>query len=277
MVEEASDEHVVVGPLSFYPAFVYDEKRICNRLCLFMKMCGFVFYTAGAITCANRNDASFMAHAPFITYCFMLVGMFASICNLTRYEYAFYKKYGTIFSSIQEFKAWKLQQMPGLRHLFTVIESVILSCFFVTVWPLQFPISDENDPHSTVSICELSMTVFKIQVVTILTVYLIALVFIACMYVSIMSFPILYADAHTRATTPPIESFYFVDEQTECCICLDTNANLWTMTRCAHSFHRECLSNWTQTNVTCPVCRTRLNQNQTQSQNQNQTWTSETI
>jgi len=267
---------VVVGDLEALSPFFYHKKRICTRLCLCMKVGGFAFYTAGAITCVNRNDAPFIAHASFITYCFMLIGMFASICNLTRYEYAFYKKYGTTFNSTQEFKAWKIQQMPGLRHLFTVIESVILSCFFVTAWPLQFPISNEDDPHSTVSMCELSMTVFKIQVITIFTIYLIAMVFVVCMYVSFRSFHILYADAHTRATTdvrvvPPMESFYFIDAQTECCICLDKTAELWTMTRCAHSFHRKCLSNWTQTTATCPVCRTRLHQNQDHTQNQNQT------
>lgn len=275
MVEEESEEHtaIVVGVLSMHPSFVYDENRICDRLCLFMKMGGFAFYMAGAIACVNRNDASFIPRAPFITYCSMLVGMFASICNLTRYEYAFYKKYGTTFNSIQEFNAWKIQQMPDLRQLFTVIETVILSCFFVTVWPLQFPVHDD---HGAFSMCELSMTVFKIQVITLFAVYLIALVFFVFIYVSIRSFSTMSADADTRATTdahvvPPMESFYFIDEQTECCICLDTNENIWTMTRCAHSFHRECLSIWTQTNVTCPVCRTRLNQSQ------NQAWTSETI
>jgi hypothetical protein len=270
MVEEESDEHVVVRALSFYPAFVYDETRICDRLCLFMKMGGFAFYTAGAIACVNRNDASFIPRAPFITYCFMLVGMFASICNLTRYEYAFYKKYGTMFNSIQEFSAWKIQQMPGLRYLFEVIERVIACCFFVTVWPLQFPVHDDHDAFS---ICELSMTVFKIQVITMFAVYSLVLFFFVCIYVGFRNFPTVHAEAHTRATSDtdaPMESFYFIDQQTECCICLDTNANLWTITRCAHSFHRGCLSIWTQTNATCPVCRTHLTQNQTQNQNQNQ-------
>ena len=252
------DEHaVVVGGLGA-PAFFYNKKRICTRLCLCVKVGGFAFYTAGAITCVSRNDA------PFIAYCSMLVGMFASICNSARYEYAFYKKYGTQFNSVDEFNAWKVRQMPGLRQLFIVIESVILSCFFATAWPLQFPISDEDDPHSTVSMCELSMTVFKIQVITIFTIYLLALVFFVCMYVSFRSFHTVYAvyandNAHTVV---PMESFYFIDEQNECCICLDKTADTWTMTRCAHPFHRACLSNWTQTTATCPVCRTRLDQDQ---------------
>ena len=235
------NEHaVVVGGLGA-PAFFYNEKRICTRLCLCMKVGGFAFYTAGAITCVSRNDA------PFIAYCSMLVGMFASICNWARYECAFYNIYGTQFNSAHEFNAWKVRQMPNLRYWFVVIERGIACCFFVTAWPLRFPTSDS---------CELSMTVFKIHVIALFAVYSLALVFFACIYVSFRSFHTVNADAHP----PPMESFYFIDEQNECCICLDKTADTWTMTRCAHPFHRACLSNWTQTTATCPVCRTRLDQ-----------------
>jgi len=251
----AEDTAVVVGALS---PFLYNKKRICTRLCLFVKVGGFAFYTAGAITCGNRNDA------PFIAYCSMLVGMFATICNSARYECAFYKIYGTQFNSAHDFNAWKVRQMPNLRYWFEVIERVITCCFFVKAWPLQFPIRDDA-PHSTVSICELSMTVFKIQIVALFVVYLIALVFVACMYVSFRSFHTLtLTQTQTQTQTnaahdaPPMESFYFIDEQNECCICLDKTADTWSMTRCAHSFHRKCLSNWTQTTATCPVCRTHL-------------------
>lgn len=243
------DEHAVIVGGEGAPAFLYNKKRICARLCLCVKVGGFAFYTAGAMTCASRNDA------PFIAYCSMLVGMFASICNWVRYEFAFFKIFGTQFNSVDEFNAWKVQQMPNLRHWFTVIEHVILSCFFATAWPLQFPVSDS---------CELSMTVFKIHVIALFTVYLLAVVFCVCMYVSLRSFHVVYevyanADAH-NVVPPPMETFYFIDEQTECCICLDKTADTWTMTRCAHSFHRACLSNWTQTTATCPVCRTSLDQ-----------------
>jgi hypothetical protein len=250
-------EHaVVIESVGALSPFVYNKKRICTRMCLCAKVGGFAFYTAGAITCANRNDA------PFIAYCAMLVGMFATICNSARYECAFYKIYRTSFDSIHDFNAWKVRQMPTLRYLFEVIERVITCCFFVKAWPLQFPIRDD-DPHSTVSICELSMTVFKIQIVALFVIYLLALVFVVCMYVSFRSFHIVYAHAHANPVVPPpMESFCFIDEQTECCICLDKTADTWSMTRCAHSFHRKCLSNWTQTNATCPVCRTRLDLNQ---------------
>jgi hypothetical protein len=251
MAEEDPDDHtaVVVGALSPY---LYNKKRICTRLCLFMKVGGFAFYTAGAITCVNRNDA------PFIAYCSILVGMFATICNWARYECAFYKIYGTQFNSAHEFNAWKVRQMPNLRHWFDFVERVIACCFFVTAWPLQFPISDS---------CELSMTVFKIHVIAMFTIYLLALVFVVCMYVSFrltltLTQTLTQPQTNAAHDAPPMESFHFIDEQNECCICLDKTADTWSMTRCAHSFHRKCLSNWTQTTATCPVCRTRLDQNQ---------------
>lgn len=272
MAESGSDEHAVVAvrALSMHPSssFAYNEKRICTRVCLFMKMGGFAFYMAGATTCASRN-ATFITTATFIAYCFMLAGMFASICNLTRHEYALYKKYGTMFNSINEFKAWKIQQMPNLKYLFDVIELVIKLCFFMAAWPLTFSMHDD---YGTFSMCELSMTVFKIHVILLCIVYLLVIFAGACLYIKFHSFYSAYT--HARSTPDahivhPIESFYFIDDQTECCICLDKNAESWTMTRCAHSFHSKCISNWTQTNVSCPVCRTRLDQNQDQNQDQN--------
>ena len=246
-------EHaVVIESVGALSPFVYNEKRICARLCLCVKVGGFAFYTAGAITCAKRNDA------PFIAYCSMLVGMFATICNSARYECAFYKIHGTQFNSAHDFNAWKVRQMPTIRYLFEGIERVITCCFFVKAWPLQFPIRDS---------CELSMTVFKIQIVSLFVIYLLALVFVVCMYVSFRNFHTAYNNTNSHAhanpvVPPPMESFCFIDEQTECCICLDKTADTWYMTRCAHSFHRKCLSNWTQTTATCPVCRTRLDLNQ---------------
>ena len=264
MVDAEPDEHavVVVRALSMNPntSFVYNEKRICNRVCLCVKVGGFAFYTAGAITCANRN-AMFVTNATFIAYSIMLIGMFASICNLTRREYAFYKKYGIMFHSINEFNAWKIQQITNLKYLFEVIELVIKLCFFVSAWPLTFSMHD--DDHDAFSICELSMTVFKIHVIALLTVYLLVIVAGACIYINFHRFYTAYTRARSTSDVHgvhPTESFYFIDDQTECCICLEKNAEMWTMTRCAHSFHRKCLSNWTHTNVTCPVCRTPLNQ-----------------
>ena len=43
----------------------------------------------------------------------------------------------------------------------------------------------------------------------------------------------------------------------DCCICLEKLSikARYTLT-CAHTFHRECISRWLETNNTCPYCRT---------------------
>lgn len=253
MVEENTDDIVDVNAHSF----LYTEKRICNRVCLFIKVSRFAFYTVGAVSCISRNSP-IITHVPFIMYCAMLVGMFASICNWARYEYAFYKKYGTRFSSMHEFNAWKTQQTPTIKYLFDVVERVITGFFIAWVWPVQLNIHDDQDK---ISFCELSMTVVKIDIIVMFTIYLLALIFFVFIYISFRISNSIYT--HVRIISdvrvvPPIETYCFIDEQTECCICLDKTAEVWTMTRCAHSFHRACLSNWAQTTATCPVCRTRL-------------------
>ena len=47
----------------------------------------------------------------------------------------------------------------------------------------------------------------------------------------------------------------YIDEENECCICMDKNTNDWVNIPCGHAFHRECISQWLRTSHTCPVCR----------------------
>lgn len=44
----------------------------------------------------------------------------------------------------------------------------------------------------------------------------------------------------------------------ECAICLDSmNAQTLTIS-CGHTYHSNCLLNWFEYNMTCPVCRTKF-------------------
>lgn len=41
-----------------------------------------------------------------------------------------------------------------------------------------------------------------------------------------------------------------------CSICLeDLNENIMALDECGHSYHTQCIENWLQYNVTCPMCR----------------------
>ena len=73
-----------------------NNRRICAKLYVFFKFIGLIFYASILPTC-NNNDF-------FIS---MIVAMFLSTMNSARYEYAHFKRYGTIFSSVNEFNEWK--------------------------------------------------------------------------------------------------------------------------------------------------------------------------
>ena len=46
----------------------------------------------------------------------------------------------------------------------------------------------------------------------------------------------------------------------ECCICLDKfeDGEKISTLKCNHCFHEECIDNWLQKNLTCPLCRLSL-------------------
>ncbi len=82
--------------------------------------------------------------------------------------------------------------------------------------------------------------------------------FIVCMCLCSMDissriFSISYVN---RSQQQPIN--VCIDDQKECCICMDKNTQEWIETPCVHSFHRECLNGWTQMNRTCPICRSPI-------------------
>ena len=76
----------------FPPAFVYDDRRSCSKLYVFLKLLGFIFYSSTLTTC-DKPDFYFL----------IIILMGLSTLNNIRYEYAHYKRYGTVFLSLVEF------------------------------------------------------------------------------------------------------------------------------------------------------------------------------
>ena len=247
-----------MNPFIVEHAYVYDETRIFKKMCLLLKTLGFGWYVTGAVTC--------VAHTMFVPYCIMLTTMFASCCNSARYEYAFYKNHGTIFYSLEEFNEWKKQQLPKLNHAFDAAEVIIKMCFFIASWPLKLTIYDNRT--GAFSICELDMTVLKIHAVVTLIVYSSALLLFICLWCCFYNpnpnqIPNPTPNtSHTSQVSPTYAIYVNVNENgsnaIECCICLNQKAEPWVSTRCAHVFHRDCLTAWSQINATCPICRTGL-------------------
>lgn len=238
--------------------YVYDESRVCKKTCLLMKTFGFGWYMSGAVACVS--------HSMFIPYSIMLATMFAACCNSARYEYALYKKHGTRFCSLEEFNAWKNQQLPKLNEAFDSAEVIIKLCFLIASWPLNITFFD-GTRNNAFSMCELNMSVLKIHAVIIMIVYSCALLLFMCLWCSFFNntewVPSPGPNLNTTPSQSPTYAIYTNEHACasttlECCICLNTKTEPWVSTRCAHVFHRECLSAWTQFNATCPICRTSL-------------------
>jgi len=243
--------------MSMYPAFVYDDKRKLNKLCLIFKMIGFGFYARTAVICLNDKLFSW--------FCMVSCMMFGSICNTIRYEYAFHKIYGTTFQSIEAFKEWKTQQTPQIKPIFDCVEFIIKVVYLYKSFPLTFDMYDENDDNKF-SVCRFSGTLLKLHILVIMAVYSIGVLVLMCLYTDVvlrrMSSPRQPRDAVANSAVnqtivvqvvPPV-----IDTETECCICLEKNEAPWTTAQCAHSFHATCMSEWRKHNPSCPICRSSL-------------------
>lgn len=259
------DANLVRG-MSMYPAFVYDEKRKFNKLCLVFKIIGFVFYSRTAVICIDDKL--------FPWFCTVSCMMLVSICNTLRYEYAFYKVYGMTFQSIDAFKEWKTQHKPHIKTALDFIEFIIKAVYLYKSFPLTFGMYVENDDKKF-SECVFSGTLLKLHIMVIMAGYSIIALLFMCLYTDIvyrrMWAPRQPRDAMTlnsavnqmnqmnaqNATVSPVQPIAVViDKETECCICLDKNESPWITARCTHSFHAKCVSEWVKHNPSCPVCRT---------------------
>ena len=209
--------------------FLYDNRRICSKLYIFLKTIGIIFYTISLLTCYNPDF--------FIG---MIVAMFLSAINSMRYEYAHFKRYGTIFSSINEFKEWKKRLYPKSRVLFSIAEFVIKIVYFVNTFP---PVYEFRN------LCQIGESIFKIHILVIIISY------ITVTFFSIAILCFIYFPSNRQ-----LENILVINNQNEeCCICLDSeNTNPWSILPCGHKFHGHCISQWLRSNQTCPICRIRI-------------------
>jgi hypothetical protein len=248
--------------MSMYPAFVYDEKRRFDKLCLIFKIVGFTFYSRTAFNCLNDKL--------FPWFCTVSGMMFVSICNTIRYEYAFYKAYGITFQSMESFKQWKTQQKPHIKTVLDFVEFLIKVVYLYKSFPLTFGMYDENDDKKF-SECVFSGTLLKLHIMVIMAGYSIGALLLMCLYTDIV-YRRMWAHLQPRdavilnsavnaqnarvSAVQPIA--VVIDKETECCICLEKNDKLWITTRCTHSFHATCMAEWMKRNPSCPVCRTNI-------------------
>ena len=238
-----NDERVV------FPEFIYDDYRRWSIIYAYLKLLGFIFYTVTLHTC-NKPDF----------YIIMLSVMFLSTMNNIRYEYSHYKRYGTLFSSLDEFYTWKKELYPKSRIVFSTIELSIKIAFFIKTFPPEFEFSN---------LCEIGESIYKLHILGLFVIYFIACAFSICVLTSIYcyeySHPNHNYNRRRRTVLLPIpiilnNSQIIINNQTEeCCICMDIdNTKTWVILPCSHKFHGPCISSWLNTNQTCPVCRLNI-------------------
>lgn len=228
-----------------FPEFIYDDRRFFTKLYIFFKFVGLIFYMISLPMCYKPDF-----------YIIMIVAMFLSIINSIRYEYAHFKRYGTIFSSVNEYDIWKKEQYPKSRVFFSTIELVIKIVFFAKTFPPQFEF---------MSLCDIGESIFKIHILILFTVY--AITFVISMYILLLIYLYDYFYSTTiiqcnvvPVTVPISFPILVIDNQNEeCCICLDIdNIQIWSILPCGHKFHGSCISTWLLTNQSCPVCRLHM-------------------
>lgn len=238
----------------------YDEKRSFKKFRLLSK-CSFLLYHITSILVSfSRIETNHL----FVSYCIALVGMLISTSNMMRYEYAHYKIYGRIFSSLEEFKLWRSKQFPVLNYVFGGLEIMLQIYFLIDSWPLKF---------DTFAAYELSIGLLQIQIILLIMLGALLALFSCCMVLcSGSAIQIISSSGSQQGRLPPsppppppnsltttiISGEHFIDLERECCICLDKNTKQWVTTRCTHAFHQECIANWTQNSTSCPVCRSNL-------------------
>jgi len=65
----------------------------------------------------------------------------------------------------------------------------------------------------------------------------------------------MYVNFHNVST---IEKAIYESDDAECSICLGEIINKYTILKCNHVFHKNCINAWLKKHVTCPMCRTYL-------------------
>jgi hypothetical protein len=231
------DGHYAVGQ------FIYDEKRYCSKLYVFCKSIGLAFYTTTLTTCEVPDF-----------YIIMNVVMFLSTMNSARYEYKHYQRYGTVFSSHNEYNTWKRNQWPKSRMVFSMTELAIKIWFFIKTFPPQF------DYRTT---CEIGQSMFKIHILTILVLYVIitvfSMLFLVCVYCGGPHYSYqtyIRSNITSQAISVPLPIISDNNQNDECCICMDVdNIQAWLILPCGHKYHALCVSRWLLQHHTCPICR----------------------
>ena len=123
---------------------------------------GLIFYSITLLTCYNSNF-----------YIGIVVAMILSTINSSRYEYAHFKRYGTTFSSVNEYVKWKNELWPKSRVFFSMIELSIKTAYFIKTFP---PIFDFHN------LCEIGESILHFCTFYFFLLFILFQVFFRCLF-----------------------------------------------------------------------------------------------
>ena len=183
-----------------------------------------------------------------LNLCITILSSFVCVCNNGRFEYAYTKIYGQTFLSIVEFKKWKKkQQMIYLSYLINFAElSIHIFFLFMTIAYLDFVKK------------ELIFYTISCLILYIYAICCIFIVVLSCIFLCIYNGSIILWYLLYKPQSLPEQRRYYIDEQRECCICMEKDNKVWIETQCGHAFHYQCIRQWNIMSNTCPICRSLL-------------------
>jgi hypothetical protein len=219
---------------------VLNDKRIYYKIILILNIC-FLFYN---LVCIFIDIKYIDRNIQFYHYIITLFSIFLSTTNNTYYEYLYYKNYGRIFSSIEEYKIWKKQNKNYAKYIFKCCEYLCLITFLFS----SLPIGINNNTN---------LYIINIFLMQLLAIFIIFIIFIyTCFFIGIICSGIFFTKKTNVYKETIITKFNNLNE--ECVICLDINEKTWIKTHCNHSYHEECFNEWIKINKSCPICRIQL-------------------
>jgi hypothetical protein len=231
---------------------ILNEKRICSKINLFLNISFLLFNIFGIFIGFEYIEKNRL----FYYYCITLFTIFFSTSNNTYREYIYYKNYGRIFSSVEEYEIWKKQNKNYGKYFLKCIEYISLIFYLFNSLPIKLNIQD-NDNNNLIFY---KINIFLLQILTIFIMLIIAIyiIFLACM---IFSYPMCTTKSTVIKEIKEIKEIIVIkidNLNEECSICLDKNEKIWIKTHCNHLYHNECINEWMEINKSCPICREQL-------------------
>jgi hypothetical protein len=223
--------------------FIYDDKRICKKVMLFIKFTTLLYH----FICLYIDFNYIQKNSEFIYYINTVFLSFCCACNNIRYEYAHMKIYGQTFSSVEQFNLWKKTNKFVRTTYFLNNFEIIFHILFFCMTIKQFNLIDKKILFYSISWIILYFYAF---------IYFLIIIS-GCIFCCTLNIPLHLLIYKEKDRSSPYK-LTNIDTESECCICMDKNTNNWVDIPCGHSFHYECIIEWNQTSNTCPICRSVL-------------------